>query len=46
MNPNAVEYDYLSEIVSGNLKQLRLAITGRRARPQSRFFPHESHFRH
>jgi flagellar basal-body rod protein FlgB len=29
MNRNAVEYDYLSEIVSGNLKQLRLAITGR-----------------
>jgi flagellar basal-body rod protein FlgB len=29
MNRNAVEYDYLSEIVSGNLKQLKLAITGR-----------------
>lgn len=29
MNRNSVEYDYLSEIVSGNLKQLRLAITGR-----------------
>lgn len=28
MNKNAVEYDYLSEVVSGNLKQLRLAITG------------------
>ncbi len=29
MNRNAVEYDYLSEIVSGNLKQLKIAITGR-----------------
>ena len=29
MNRNAVEYDYLSEVVSGNLKQLKLAITGR-----------------
>ncbi|HEX2853456.1 MAG TPA: flagellar basal body rod protein FlgB [Opitutaceae bacterium] len=29
MNRNSVEYDYLSEIVSGNLKQLRMAITGR-----------------
>ena len=29
MNRNAVEYDYLSEVVSSNLKQLRLAITGR-----------------
>ena len=29
LNRNAVEFDYLSEIVSGNLKQLRLAITGR-----------------
>jgi flagellar basal-body rod protein FlgB len=29
MNRNAVEYDYLSEVVSGNLKQLRMAITGR-----------------
>lgn len=29
MNRNAVEYDYLSEVVSNNLKQLRLAITGR-----------------
>ena len=28
MNRNAVEYDYLSEVVSGNLKQLKLAITG------------------
>ncbi len=29
MNRNAVEYDYLSEIVSNNLKRLKLAITGR-----------------
>jgi flagellar basal-body rod protein FlgB len=29
MNRNAVEYDYLSEVVSSNLKQLRMAITGR-----------------
>lgn len=29
MNRNAVEYDFLSEVVSGNLKQLKLAITGR-----------------
>jgi flagellar basal-body rod protein FlgB len=28
MNRNSVEYDYLSEIVSSNLKQLKLAITG------------------
>jgi flagellar basal-body rod protein FlgB len=31
MNRNAVEYDYLSEVVSGNLKQLKLAISGRTA---------------
>jgi flagellar basal-body rod protein FlgB len=31
MNRNAVEYDYLSEVVSSNLKQLKLAITGRSA---------------
>jgi flagellar basal-body rod protein FlgB len=31
MNRNAVEYDYLSEIVSNNLKQLKMAITGRPA---------------
>lgn len=31
MNRNAVEFDYLSEVVSGNLKQLKLAITGRSA---------------
>ncbi len=31
MNRNAVEFDYLSDIVSGNLKQLRLAITGHSA---------------
>jgi flagellar basal-body rod protein FlgB len=29
LNRNAVEFDYLSEIVSGNLKSLRLAISGR-----------------
>ena len=29
MNRNAVEYDYLSEIVSNNMKRLKLAITGR-----------------
>jgi flagellar basal-body rod protein FlgB len=29
MSRNAVEYDYLTEIVSNNLKQLKLAITGR-----------------
>ena len=29
MNRNAVEYDYLSEVVSNNLKQLRVAISGR-----------------
>jgi flagellar basal-body rod protein FlgB len=29
MNRNSVEFDYLSEVVSSNLKQLRLAITGR-----------------
>ena len=29
MNRNSVEYDYLSEVVSSNLKQLKLAITGR-----------------
>ena len=28
MNRNAVEYDYLSEVVSNNLKQLKVAITG------------------
>jgi flagellar basal-body rod protein FlgB len=31
MNRNAVEYEYLSEIVSSNLKQLKMAITGRHA---------------
>lgn len=29
MNRNSVEYQYLSEIVSSNLKQLKVAITGR-----------------
>jgi len=28
MNRNSVEFDYLSDVVSGNLKQLKLAITG------------------
>ena len=29
MNRNAVEHEFLSEIVSNNIKQLKLAITGR-----------------
>jgi flagellar basal-body rod protein FlgB len=29
MNRNAVEHDYLSDVISNNLKQLKLAITGR-----------------
>jgi flagellar basal-body rod protein FlgB len=29
MNKNSVEYDYLTEVVSTNIKQLRMAITGR-----------------
>lgn len=29
MNRNAVEYDYLTTFVSNNLKQLKMAITGR-----------------
>lgn len=29
MNRNSVDYDFLTELVSRNLKQLRLAITGR-----------------
>jgi flagellar basal-body rod protein FlgB len=29
MNRNSVEYDYLSEVVTRNIKQLKLAITGR-----------------
>lgn len=29
MNRNAVEHEYLSDIVSSNLKQLKMAITGR-----------------
>ncbi|HEX2862456.1 MAG TPA: flagellar basal body rod protein FlgB [Lacunisphaera sp.] len=29
MNKNAVEYEYLSEVISGNIKQLKMAITGR-----------------
>ena len=29
MNHNAVQHEYLTEIISGNLKQLKMAITGR-----------------
>jgi flagellar basal-body rod protein FlgB len=29
MNKNAVEYQFLTEVVSGNIKQLKMAITGR-----------------
>lgn len=29
MNQNSVEHDFLTELVSRNIKQLRLAITGR-----------------
>ena len=29
MNRNSVEYDYLAEIVTRNIKQMRLAISGR-----------------
>lgn len=29
MNRNSVDYDYLTEVVSRNIKQLKLAITGR-----------------
>lgn len=29
MNKNSVEYDFLTELVSRNIKQLKLAITGR-----------------
>jgi flagellar basal-body rod protein FlgB len=28
MNKNTVEYDYLTQVVSNNLKQLKMAITG------------------
>jgi flagellar basal-body rod protein FlgB len=28
MNKNSIEYDYLAQVVSGNLKQLKMAITG------------------
>lgn len=31
MNRNAVEHEYLTEIVSSNLKQLKMAISGRSA---------------
>ena len=29
MNKNAVQHEYLTELISGNLKQLKMAITGR-----------------
>lgn len=29
MNKNSVEYQYLSEVVTSNIKQLKMAITGR-----------------
>ncbi|AOS45104.1 Flagellar basal body rod protein FlgB [Lacunisphaera limnophila] len=29
MNKNAVEYEFLTEVISGNIKQLKMAITGR-----------------
>jgi flagellar basal-body rod protein FlgB len=29
MNRNAVEYEYLTNVVSGNIKQLKMAMTGR-----------------
>jgi flagellar basal-body rod protein FlgB len=31
MNKNAVEHEYLTEIISQNIKQLKMAITGRSA---------------
>lgn len=31
MNRNTVEYDYLTEVITRNIKQLKLAITGRSA---------------
>jgi len=31
MNNNAVQHEFLSEVISGNLKQLKVAITGRSA---------------
>lgn len=31
MNRNTVEYDFLTEVVSRNIKQLKMAITGRPA---------------
>jgi len=31
MNKNAVEYEFLTEVVSKNIKQLKMAITGRSA---------------
>lgn len=31
MNKNSAEYEFLSEVVSRNIKQLKLAITGRQA---------------
>jgi len=29
MNKNSVEYEFLSDVVTGNIKQLKMAITGR-----------------
>jgi flagellar basal-body rod protein FlgB len=29
LNRNSVEFEYLTEVVSGNIKQLKMAITGR-----------------
>ena len=29
MNKNSVEYEFLTDVVSGNIKQLKMAITGR-----------------
>jgi flagellar basal body rod protein FlgB len=29
LNRNSVDYEYLSDLVSQNIKQLRVAITGR-----------------
>jgi flagellar basal-body rod protein FlgB len=31
MNKNSVEYEFLTDVVSGNIKQLKMAITGRSA---------------
>ncbi len=31
MNANAIQHEYLTELISGNLKQLKMAISGRTA---------------